>query len=338
MEGDTTLKWPWLAIGLVWLVAVLLGVWVRVWFRRTPKGASYVAHASRLRSLPRYRTLVRRRQTFGALTTVAALVAAGGAIILAGRLQETQTMEQDDRTRDIMLCLDASGSMAEEDAAVVAEFRSIVEGLEGERIGLTIWNGVAITIFPLTDDYEFALEQLDVAQEAFETEDYNYTAGTVLLDDEVSSQMGDGLVSCVQRFDRPEEERARSVVLASDNDPQGRGIYTFPEATDYALEHGVIVHGIAAQDTADRAYAVEEFEQGVTATGGTFALLGTDGTAATLVDEIDDLEAKRIDKPPVVQTLDRPRLGTVVAAVGVVLLALVWLVQAGFALARRRSS
>ena len=28
---------------------------------------------------------------------------------------------------------------------------------QGERIGLTIWSGVAITIFPLTDDYEFAL-------------------------------------------------------------------------------------------------------------------------------------------------------------------------------------
>lgn len=338
MGGDTALKWPWLVVGLVVLVAVLLAVWVRVWFRRTPRGASYVAHAARLRSLPRYRTLVRRRTTLGALTTVAALVAASGAIILAGRVQETQTMEQDDRSRDIILCLDASGSMAEEDAEVVAEFRTIVEGLEGERIGLTIWNGVAITVFPLTDDYEFALDQLDTAQEAFDTEDYDYTAGTVLLGDEASSQMGDGLASCVQRFDRQDEERARSVILASDNDPQGRGVYTFAESTAYAIEHDVIVHGIAAQDTADRAYAVEEFEQGVTATGGTFALLGTDGTAATLVDEIDDLEAERIEKPPVIQTLDRPLLGTVVTAVGVGLLVVVWLVQAGFAVARRRAS
>jgi len=265
--------------------------------------------------------------------TLAALVACTGAILLAGRYQTTRTMNQDEASRDIMLCLDSSGSMAEIDAEVVTQFQEIVRELQGERIGLTIWSGTAITVFPLTDDYDFALERLRDAQAAFGnggiySDAYGeFTEGTV-IDEEVQSQLGDGLVSCVQRFDRDDEDRSRAIVLASDNEPFGRGVYTFPEAADYASEHHVVVHGIASPETSNRQYAATEFEQQVLRTGGTYSMLGADGSVATVVDAINDLEAKKIEKPPLVQTLDRPHLGTVVTGIGVGMLALVWLGQA----------
>ena len=228
--GETGFKWPWLVPVLVLLVVVLMVWWARGRGRRTTAGASYVAHAARLRALPRYQALVRRQVAIGACLTVAALLACAGAIVLGGRIQERQTLTQNDRSRDIILCLDASGSMAEVDAEVLREFRTIVSGLRGERVGLTIWSGVAITIFPLTDDYDFVLDQLTEAEDAFGTggvytDDYAiYTAGTV-IDWEVQSQLGDGLASCVQRFDHRDQDRSRAIVLASDNEPIGEGIY-----------------------------------------------------------------------------------------------------------------
>ena len=107
---DSELKWPWLVVLLVLLVVVLLAVWVRVWWRRQPPGASYVAHAARLRALPRYRTLVQRQRLLGGFGSLAALVACVGGIVLGGRVQETQVIDRDEATRDIVLCLDASGS------------------------------------------------------------------------------------------------------------------------------------------------------------------------------------------------------------------------------------
>jgi len=337
----TGFRWLWLVVLLSVLVLVLLVVWTRSRRRRTPSHAAYVAHTARLRSLPRYRALVRRQVALGACLSLAALVACAGAIVLAGRVQERQTLEQSDRTRDIMLCLDASGSMVDVDAEVLREFSKIVEGLEGERVGLTIWSGAAITVFPLTDDYEFVQEQLAEAESAFgEGGVYSdayavFTAGTV-IDWDVQSQLGDGLASCVQRFDRKEEERSRAVVLASDNEPIGRGIFTLPEAAQLAAEEGVVVHGIAAPMTADRPKARREFEAAVTTTGGTFSQLGEDGSTATVVEAIGELEAKEIDRPPLVQVLDRPRLGTVVAGIGVGGLVLVWIVEGVLALRGRR--
>ncbi|WP_157514937.1 VWA domain-containing protein [Nocardioides sp. J54] len=339
--GETGFRWPWLVPVLALLVLVLMAWWARSRDRRSSTGASYVAHAARLRALPRYQALVRRQVAIGTCLTVAALVACAGAIVLGARVQERQSLVREDRTRDIILCLDASGSMAEVDAAVLREFRTIVDGLRGERVGLTIWSGVAITIFPLTDDYEFVLEQLTEAESAFGSggiysDDYaRYTAGTV-IDWTVQSQLGDGLASCVQRFDNRDQERSRAIVLASDNEPIGEGIYDLEGAAELARSEDVVVHGIAAPMTADRPSAARLFRDAVTSTGGTFSLLGQDGSAATVVEAIGRLEAKEIERPPIVQVLDRPRLGTVVAAVGVGGLGVVWAVQGALALAARR--
>ncbi|GAA3668788.1 VWA domain-containing protein [Nocardioides ginsengisoli] len=339
-DASTELRWPWLAVGLAVLVLVLLAVWLRTW-RPSRAGASYVAHTARLRALPRYRTLVRRQVALGACLTLAALVACTGAIVLAARPQQRQTMERNDRTRDIVLCLDASGSMAEVDAQVVREFRTIVEGLRGERVGLTIWSGAAITIFPLTDDYDYVVQQLDAAEKAFGdgkviTDAFAvFTAGTV-IDWDIQSQMGDGLASCVQRFDRRDEKRSRAIVLASDNEPVGRGIYTLPEAAQVAADADVVVHGIAAPDTARRPEAVREFESAVTSTGGTFSLLGSDGGAGAVIDAIGNLAATPIDRPPVVQVLDRPRAGVIIAGIGLAGLVLVWAAQVVLVLRDRR--
>lgn len=335
------LRWPWLVVALSVLVLAVLLLSLRSWRRNPRAGVGYVAHADRLRALPRFEELVRRRMILGGCLTLAALVACAGAIVLAGRVQERQTLAQQDSSRDIMLCLDSSGSMAEVDAAVLREFRRIVDGLRGERIGLTIFSGVAITVFPLTDDYLFVQQRLTEAEEAFGaggvySDAYAlFTAGTV-VDWDVQSQMGDGLASCVQRFDRRDQDRSRAMVLASDNEPVGEGVFSVPEAAAYAADNQVVVHGIAAPLTSDRPDAAREFEAATAATGGTFAVLGEDGSTAAVVEAIADLEATPTDRPPLVQVLDRPLLGTVLAGVGVGGLLLVWLVDGVLAAAGRR--
>lgn len=342
-SDTTTFRWPWLALALGALVLLLLVVWLRPWRRPARAGAAYVAHAARLQALPRYQVLVRRQVVLGACLTLATLVACSGAVVLAGRLQQRQTMSQEDRTRDIVLCLDASGSMAEVDAEVLREFRTIIAGLRGERIGLTIWSGAAITVFPLTDDYTYVLEQLNAAEKAFASGDvYSdeyaiFTAGTV-LDWDVQSQMGDGLASCVQRFDRADEDRSRAIVLASDNEPIGAGIFSVPEAAEYARAKRVVVHGIAAPATAERPSAAEQFEAAVASTGGTFSQLGEDGSTKAVIDAIADLDAKPIKRPPLVQVLDRPQAGTVVVGIGLGGLVLLWVAQGVLVLRDRSAS
>ena len=60
-----------------------------------------------------------------------------------------------------------------------------------------------------------------------------------------SSLIGDGLASCVFRFDRLDEERARSIVFATDNALAGEPLVTLSDAAQLAAERGIRVYAVA---------------------------------------------------------------------------------------------
>lgn len=309
------LAWPWVLVAAV--VATIAAVAVALWWgpRRGAAGAVLVSQAERLRGLPRFAALAGRERLTAAIALVGVVLVVGGAAVVAARPITVERVQDETRNRDVILCLDASGSMAPYNVEVIGQFRQIVSGLQGERIGLTIFSGAAVTVFPLTDDYSFVLEQLDEAKIAFAAEDYDYIAG-VQLNDDRASLMSDGLVSCVQRFDRPDSERGRAVVLASDNDPQGEPVYTLAEAGEYARDHGVVVYGIGTPGLPD-ADAEAEFADAVETSGGRLEVLGRDGSAESIVAGIDRLERTRLEgTPPRLIRHDRPVVPALVALVG----------------------
>ncbi|VXA93931.1 VWA domain-containing protein [Nocardioides sp. AX2bis] len=337
------LAWPLVLPAVLVLVVLLLAWWgLRVRRARRPARPGradpvLVAHVARLRALPRHRVLVRRRRALGALLALGALVTVAGAAVVVARPQVEQTERGEERSRDVMLCLDASASMDDDNVEVVRAVRDVVDDLEGDRVGLTLWSGAAVTVFPLTEDRAYVLDQLAVAERAFARGDESYFAG-VQLPDPRASLIGDGLVSCAQRFDRPEEERARAVVLSSDNDPLGESVYDLDQAAAYAARRDVLVYAVGAPDLAGpgRTTAREELARAAEATGGLLALVGSDGGTDAVVERIDALERARVDLPPRTVRADAPGWAAVVAGAGALLVVLAWVVGAALALAARR--
>ena len=93
-------------------------------------------------------------------------------------------------------------------------------------------------------------DRLDEAEEAFAgwseiypSEEFDdFTAGTWSEERQYqSSLVADGLVSCVQRFDRLDEERGRALVFATDGEQRGRSVYDLPEAAAYAAARESVV-------------------------------------------------------------------------------------------------
>ncbi len=72
---------------------------------------------------------VRRQRALLAARTAATLLVLAGTILLSGRLTSVQATEPEVRNRDIILCLDGSGSMDLYNAEVVRQFQEIVSGL-----------------------------------------------------------------------------------------------------------------------------------------------------------------------------------------------------------------
>lgn len=242
IAGVTLLQW-W--VGASVLAAGTLaaaGTWW--WRRRRGAGAVVVAGTERLRALPAFRALVRTQLRDRRFEVCSLAVALLGCALLAGRWVGVADDSEEMRNRDVVLCMDVSGSMRPVVRDVLDSYIDLVDTLHGERIGFVMFDGNAVTGFPLTTDYQQVRDRL--VRTARQLDENAVIAGTV-APRSGSSLVGDGLASCVQHFDRAREQRSRTVVLATDNLVSGDSIYTLTQAADLAVARGVMVFAVVPQ-------------------------------------------------------------------------------------------
>jgi hypothetical protein len=308
----------WLVGGWIALAVVLVLVVILVHRRRRRRGdaAVHVAHADRLTALPGYAPALRRYRVLLATVLVAATLLAAAAIILSGRLVSLTTVQPEMRNRDIVLCLDVSGSMIDYDAQIVETFSQLTEEFDGERIGLVLFNASAVTSFPLTSDYGYAREQLDTlhADLVDPETDWAFANGTLLGNG--SSMIGDGLASCVMRFDDLDTERSRSIVFATDNYVAGEQIMTLPEAGEFAQSKDVLVFGLNPGDVGSLDYIGEfadEMQSVVEGTGGSYWALDDPAAVPSIVEQVQARQAERFTGEPILVVSDEPTWPVVAA-------------------------
>lgn len=327
----------WMIPAAVAVTAV--GTWLA--FRPDPREKARrrpVANADRLTALPEYRTALRRHRRWLAVAAVAGGTLVVSAAAAAARPVELTTVRPEQRNRDIVLCLDASGSMSSADSAVVGVFAELAQEFDGERIGLTIFDSTAIQVFPLTDDYEYVQEQLELARGAFDGEpgSSGFLDGT--WSGRGSSLIGDGLASCVQGFndadnqpDQPGQggpQRSRSVVLATDNFLSGDPIFTLEQAAALAQEKDVRVYALNPGDFdygTDPGQPGAQLRAAAETTGGAYYSLASPDAVAGIVSAVQQTEAAAMQGAPRAVVWDRPDLPLAVALVsGLVLAGASW--------------
>ncbi len=299
------LRQPWIipwAIGAALLIALVVFLLRR---RRDERPAVHLANTDVLTGLPEYAHALwlHRLKTIGyaAVTGVVALL----AITAAARPVSTTVVNPEKANRDVVLCLDVSGSMVDADAEIVATFRELAKGFKGERLSLIIFNSSAVPLFPLTDDYDFIEEQLADAQRVFEGArfDRRYYAGT--MNGKGSSLIGDGLATCVRSFDHTDKKRARSVILATDNYAIGKSIFTLPEGGQMAKQNDIQIYGINPAHRAGGAPATE-MRTVVENSGGLYYPLGSSDAVSRILSAVQAREAGRIPGAPVTLIHDVP--------------------------------
>jgi len=329
--------WVILAAVLVLIAAVGVGLLMRR--RHESAHAKWISNSSYLMGLYAVRqALARYRMAVGAALALA-LVAGVAASVVAARPIDTAVEYPRLANRDIVLCLDVSGSMLGYDAEIVDRLTELVDGFAGERIALSIWNQTSRTVFPLTDDYSLVKEELTTARDATDVDyeqAYNgtwsvsdeskyvtFTAGTILdIDSESGSLIGDGLASCALLFDGADTTRSRSIILASDNEVYGTPVFALDEAADVVAERNISLVGIFGGD-ADYG-DLKGFRSAVSAHGGLFFEASDPAAVPAILDKISSEQAAELNAVGEVHVTDRPGL-----AVALIFVALVGL--AGFA-------
>lgn len=309
--------WPLLLLGVI--AAGAAGYQLRR--AAAQREVTYVANSAYLSELPEYRR--RMGLLRGGLMVAAAclVVVALAASILASRPVDRDLRNEQLASRDIVLCLDVSGSMIEFGSQTAEALIDIVEHFEGERIALSIWNNSSRLVFPLTDDYDMVQEELAYAAEAldfdptsfvYNAEDYDrlirYVAGTVNYAIQEGSLIGDGLANCIFEFDAVDQERSRSVIFLTDNVAMGESAFALEEVYELATEREIAVHGLYA--AADE-YATEatraEFERLTREHGGLFLEALSPSSVAPLVEAIEEQQTVALEGNPTVVETDQPQ-------------------------------
>lgn len=308
---------PWIA--LVALIAVAVVALVAL--TRRPGVASGtgdpVAGAARIRTLPRFKALAARRARLLLAQLLGLMLAALGATLAVARPVESQSVADERTNRDIVLCLDVSGSMSNLDRQIVDAYLALAATLDGERIGFVAFDASAITIFPLTDDAAYIREQL--------TEARNWLDGRIVPGTQIgegTSLIGDGLASCVSRFDVPETDRSRTIVLATDNQVAGRPIFTLDQAVGRAADRNALVYGIAPADNTPS--VTKELTDALRGTGGDVLLLAPQTDVSTIESAVKAQEAKALAGAPRHHAVDLVWPGAVLMILGLALAGVAW--------------
>lgn len=317
----------WLALALLVLAALAVVVFRRP--RRTVSSLP-VAHSARMTSLPGFRRAMRRKMTLTAAFLGVIALTGLGALAGVARPAWIETVNPEKKLRDVMLCLDVSGSMLGYDADLLAAYQELVERFDGERIGMTVFNATAVSAFPLTDDYDMVQNYLEDAEQGFRTwgsEGTDYSWSTSPPNIGGSSLIGDGLVSCIDNFDRKDEDRSRSIVFATDNMLAGEPLFELNEAADIAVEANVRIYSLSPPSILATTQT-QELRSVSDRTGGKQFDMGSATTIDRIVSEIQSQEAQNTPGRSYTIIHDMPAAPLLIAAFGLIgVFVLAWRVR-----------
>jgi len=320
---------------ILWFLGIA-GYWgVRYWLafrngRRPVSLALPVAHSKRMTELPEYMAALKRYRLL--INCAAGLLTLGllTAILLTARPASVSVITPVQRNRDIMLCLDASGSVLREDTTLIDRFSSLVNSFSGQRFGLTLFNSSAVTVIPLNDDYPLISKQLKVAAQAFKVQSGStftqLTDGTLADFSGGTSLVSDGLATCIQSLGANTGHRPQSIILATDNEVNGTPIVDTLQAVALARQHNIRLFTIDP-GVSDQSLAGDHAQLKTIAkeTGGTYYSLSNLSSVDSVISDISAQQSGNFVGLPQYATNDNPKPFLYIAALlTLVTIGLLW--------------
>ena len=328
------LKYPYVIyIGLAILVFILL---FRLGKTVLYKSGKKISGLTYLEDDPMYKKRLVIYKFLRVLTSLFCIIAYLAGVVLISRPYKTEITIKDETNRDIVLCLDVSTSVDELNETLCDKLIETVNGLQGERFGIVIFNTSPVLLCPLTDDYEYVIESLETIKKALKERNnyyysfssdldddwdylYNYIYSGTITDCETrgSSLIGDGLAATINNFTGigTDDERTRVVIFSTDNDLQGSSYFTTKEAAELLKKNKIICYGICPDFMYYYGNLEEEMREAMEITGGQLFVENESGTVENIIKNITDLEATRVEVKKEYKDVDYPMVPFVILLV-----------------------
>lgn len=235
------------------LIPLLIALHWRLYSRRRQQAAILFSSTRLVRRLPRtWRWHLRRLVRWMQLAAWLALVLA-----LARPQQGVEALPTRESGISIAMCIDRSGSMAEQDFVIDGErvdrltavkwaFRNFVlgngadlTGRDHDLIGLIAFGGYVDDLCPLTFDHDAVIEILETVEIPRRLTD---SQGTVINEEDLATAIGDAILTAVDRLKEVDSE-SRVLILLSDG-ANTAGIADPEVAAETARAFGIRIYSI----------------------------------------------------------------------------------------------
>lgn len=239
-------------------------------------------------------------------TLICCVLVVVSAFMLMAKPYTSRRMQDEKYCRDIILCIDISTSVDYLNENLLDKLKKTVDELQGERFGIVIFNTSPVLLTPLTDDYEYVKDQLDLIAQCLKNRnevnlddafssgyDWIYyqayiSSGTLIGNEQRgSSLIGDGLAAAAIDFSDADKERTKVVIFSTDNDIQGTPVATLDEAADICVSNNVTVYGVGTKEMTPE--NKKSMKNAVEKTGGKFYLEEESGSFGEIVSSIEKL-------------------------------------------------
>ncbi len=277
MEREILVMYPQIILFSLVFAGILLLAWRK---RKKFKKGIIVANTKYVKRTSYFKILNAKYHFYNILIKLVCIVLIFLLAVLSARLYEVNKHDEEYNNRDIMLCMDFSGSVSDLNKDIIKTMQDTVKTLKEERFGITIFDSTAITILPLTSDYNYVLYTLDLMGEYYgKVAEIDYSKCNGLTGKEAlqkcasdlqkgrytiqskyirsiftsgitsmpgSSLIGDGVASCANAFNSG-EDRTKIIILTTDNATNGTQTITVPQAAAYARKKDIKVYPIGAK-------------------------------------------------------------------------------------------
>lgn len=300
----------------IFLIIFLAIYFIIVFFKlnKNNNNTKKVANTHFIKNSSIYKSIIKRYKLLLSTLFILLFISILSVSLLNSRLITTSTHTNKIYDRDIILCLDVSGSMTKLDAEIVESYGNIVNSMQGERFGIMLFNSSSYTLLPITDDYDYAKDVIKEAASAFKgAQHYDMKSLKYIYEGtsegEGASIIGDGIASCVLGFPKIEEERSRIVILGTDNEVGGTQILTVPEAGELAKKYKVTVYPLDPYGYGKESKELEEIAQ---KTGGKYYKIKDMNTTNDIVNEIEKKEKTVRETSPITTVNDHPQIPIII--------------------------
>ena len=314
------LRYPFVII--IGIIVIALVFVINIKRKHKYKTGVKIANTKFLKNSDEFKNIIKKYTIISTFSIVIVLFILLTSFVLISRPVKERVEDSTSYSRDIVLCMDVSGSVSKLNEDLVDNLKDVVKNMNGERFAISIFNTSSVLLVPLTDDYDHILNVLDTLKKAFHVwnssevasgYDFIYlsdylTSGTLVGNEERgSSLISEGLASAAYSFPDIDEKRSRIIIFSTDNDLAGTSVLTLEEAAKICKSKNITVYSLAPSTIKNEDKI--ELEEATKLAGGKLYVSSKNENVSNIVNSIEEHEKsvvkgnKQVIKTDVPQTM-----------------------------------